>query len=574
MTFASPARKARRPFLRSALAALASAAAAAAMVAACGGGGTVADLVLRNGNVVTVDPQDTSAQGVAVKDGRIVAVGTDAAMAAYIGDGTRVIDLAGRTVVPGLYDAHSHFSFAGSRAFMADLNSPPIGSVQTMDQLVELLKAQKEKMPAGAWITGFGYDDTLIVEQRHPTRADLDRVSATQPVYITHVSGHLSVANSAALALAGITAATPNPAGGVIRKDAGGEPDGVLEETAANLVARVNPPLTPAQVQEGIRLADRMYAAQGVTTANEGAASAAGVTSLEQAATEGRLRIRVVAWPMKETMEAAGQVALKSGKVKVAGVKDFADGSIQGYTGYLSEHYHAPFHGDEDYRGFPRYDREVLAQRIVDIHQTGRQVIVHGNGDAAIDDILYGFAKAQQAHPRADARPVVIHSQMMRDDQLDELRRLGGIPSFFSLHTYYWGDRHRDIFMGPQRAARMSPAKSALERGIRFTIHADTPVVPMEPMRLIWSAVNRVSTGGSVIGAAQRITPLQALRATTLDAAYQNFEEKERGSIEVGKWADFAILSNDLLSIDPMAIKDVRVLETILEGRTVYRAPD
>lgn len=152
------------------------------------------------------------------------------------------------------------------------------------------------------------------------------------------------------------------------------------------------------------------------------------------------------------------------------------------------------------------------------------------------------------------------------------MKRLGAIPPFFSLHTYYWGDRHRDIFMGPERAARMSPAKSAKDRGMVFTIHTDTPVVSMEPMRLIWSAVNRVSTSGKVIGAEQRVTPNDALRATTINAAYQNFEEKERGSIEEGKWADLVVLSENPIKVDPMTIKDIKVLKTVVEGKTVYEA--
>lgn len=545
---------------------------------ACGGNDNTpqaAQAVYKNGTILTVDGKDTVAQAVAVREGKVVAVGTSAQIDAYVGAATQVVDLAGKTMIPGIYDAHSHFTFTGTNAkFEANLNSPPISTVQTMDDLVALLQQQQAKLPAGAWVTGFGYDDTLIAEKRHPTRADLDRVSATQPVYITHVSGHLSVANSAALALAGITAATPNPPGGVIRRDAGGQPDGVLEETASQLVSKFRPALTSEQVQQGIAAAAALYAAQGVTTANEGAAAAANVAALEQAAQAGTLPLRVMVWSMLETMDAIDKVELKSGKVKIGGVKDFADGSIQGYTGYLAHPYHTPFQGDADYRGFPRYDREVLAQRVLKVHTSGRQSLIHGNGDAAIADILNAFRKAQEAQPRANARHTVIHSQMAREDELDEMKALGVIPSFFVLHTYYWGDRHRDIFMGPDRAARISPAKSAKDRGMTYTFHADTPVVPMEPMRLIWSAVNRVSTSGAVIGPDQRVSPADALRATTIAAAYQNFEEKERGSIEVGKWADLVVLSDNPTTIDPTKIKDIRVLQTIVEGKSVYKIAD
>ncbi len=545
-------------------------------VAACVGSGSAkeqAHVVYTNGNILTVDKGNSSAQAVAVRDGKILAVGTADAVAAHIGANTQVVDLRGRTMIPGIYDAHSHFSGAlNAGTFVADLNSPPIGTVRNMDDVVALLVAQKAKVGPQGWVSGSGYDDTLIAENRHPTRADLDRVSTTQPVYITHVSGHLSVANSVALALAGITANTPNPPGGAIRKDDKGEPNGVLEETASGLVGKFRPALTEEQLQEGIRLAAKRYASQGVTTANEGFTSAAGVQRLEQAVQAGKLPIRVVAWPTLDSMADVDKVPLKSGKVKVGGVKDFADGSIQGYTGYLGQHYHTPFNGDANYRGFPRYTREELARRVLQVHKSGRQSLIHGNGDAAIDDIIYAYRRAQEQFPREDARPVVIHSQMMREDQLDEMKAMGAIPSFFVLHTYYWGDRHRDIFIGPDRASRISPTRSAKDRGLIYTIHTDTPIVPMEPMRLIWSAVNRISTSGAVIGAAQRVSLIDALRATTINAAYQNFEEKERGSIEVGKWADLVILSENIAKVDPMSIKDIKVLETIAEGKSIYRA--
>ncbi len=250
-----------------------------------------------------------------------------------------------------------------------------------------------------------------------------------------------------------------------------------------------------------------------------------------------------------------------------------ADGSIQAYTGYLSQPYHVPPGDDPRYRGYPRLARDELSAEVARYHAAGIQVAVHGNGDAAIDDILDAFEAAQRAHPHPDARPVVIHAQMARDDQLDRMQVLGAIPSFFSLHTFYWGDRHRERFMGPERAARMSPARSAIERGLRFTLHCDAPVVPMEPLRLVWAAVNRRTRSGRVIGEAQRIEPLEALRAITIDAAYQHFEEDSKGSLEAGKLADLVILSRSPLD-DPGSLDEIRVLETIVGGRTVYRAPE
>ncbi len=532
-----------------------------------------AQLIYKNGTVLTLDPNNSVAQAVAISDGRILAVGTSSAIERHIVSSTRVIDLGGRTLIPGIYDAHSHLAAAGTTLlFEADLNSPPIGPVQDLPQLLSVLQEQRAKLGPDAWITGFGYDDTLLAEKRHPTRADLDRVSATQPILIAHVSGHLAVANSPALALAGIDADTPDPAGGVIRKDPNGEPNGILEETAMQMVSRLRPPLSAAQVQAAAKAISALYASRGVTTASEGASDANRIMALEAAARAGDLAIRVVASPT--SMSGLDKIELTSKKVKIGGIKAFADGSIQGYTGYLQQPYHTPFHGDANYRGFPRTDRELLAQQVLDHHKAGRQLLIHGNGDAAIDDILYAYRRAQQEAPRDNTRHTVIHSQTVREDQRDEMKKLNVIPSYFILHTYYWGDRHRDIFLGPERAERISPARSTKDRGMIYTIHTDTPIVPMEPMRLIWAAVNRLSTSGAVLGPQQRVSAIDALRATTINAAYQNFEEKERGSIEVGKWADLVVLSANPATVDPSAIKDIRVLETILEGTSVYRAAD
>ena len=561
-----------------------------AFVAACGGdsdndgdgnGGpkAVAETVYKNGFVITVDKDDSTAQAVAIKDGKILAVGSDSAIEGHVGADTKVVDLAGKTMIPGIYDAHSHFSGPNDGEFSPNLKSPPLGPIATMDDLVASLDEYKTKLPQGDWISASGYDDTGIAEKRHPTKDDLDRVSTTTGVTLGHISGHLSTVNSYALAAAGITRDTPNPPGGIIFKDENGEPTGVLGELASNLVSRVRPPSAiPAAVlaEQSSKTTTKSihwYASHGVTTANYGCCVTKGVLeSYESRVKDGTMPIRMMAWSGIDTMDSAATAVLPSGKIKLGGVKLFDDGSIQGFTGYLSEPYYTPFEGDHFYRAFPRLTREELASEVLEIHKSGRQAFVHCNGDASIDDCLYAFRKAQETDPRPDARHTIIHAQMMREDQLDDAKALGVIPSFFVLHTYYWGDRHREIFMGPERANRISPAGSAKQRDMIYTIHTDANVVPMEPMRLIWSAVNRYSTSGAVMGAGQRIPVADALRATTLNAAYQNFQEKELGSIEVGKLADLAILDKNLYKVDPDAIKDIKVLETIVEGKSVYVA--
>jgi predicted amidohydrolase YtcJ len=480
-------------------------------------------------------------------------------------------------LLPGFIDAHGHFPGVGLYALYADLNSPPIGDVRSVDDVVERLAARAAEKPAGEWIVGWSYDDTLLTEGRHPTRRDLDRASQQHPILVWHISAHLASANSLALARAGVDAGTPDPEGGLVRREPGsGEPDGVLEENAIDLVAAHVPQPGPLEAWRIVREATARYLRAGVTTAQNGYAEAGHMQALAWLAKLGLLPLRLVVWPGEDAARRLEEGSLELPEVdpsrfRVGARKLIADGSIQGYTGYLTRPYHVPPGDDPGYRGYPRIPRGRLLEQVARHHAAGRQLAVHGNGDASIDDILDAFENAQRLAPRSDARHVIIHAQMTRDDQLDRMRELGVIPSFFSLHTYYWGDRHRDIFMGPVRAARMSPARSARDRGVRFTLHCDAPVVPMEPLRLVWSAVNRRSTSGAEIGRDQRITPLEALRAVTVDAAHQHFEEREKGSLEPGKLADLVVLSRSPLD-DPEHIDDIEVLETIVGGETVYCA--
>jgi predicted amidohydrolase YtcJ len=530
------------------------------------------------GPILTMDAEDRVVEALAVDGERIVGAGDEEVLREWAAsEGAEIVDLAGRALLPGFIDAHGHFPGAGITAVFVDLNSPPIGDVADMEGLVAKLAERASLTEPGDWIIGVGYDDTLLAERRHPTRHDLDRASTSHPIGVLHISGHLGVANSAGLAATGINASTPDPDGGLIRREpASREPDGVLEETA---MQPLQAHLTPSAV-EGFRIMQRageLYLAAGVTTAQSGATTAGLIRVLDWASWLGIIPLRLVIWPMPEAADAmlAGELEAPDWDplwLRVGAVKLIADGSIQGYTGYLREPYHVPPGDDRGYRGYPRIERAELIEQVARFHRAGLQIAVHGNGDASIDDILEAFARAHAAQPRDDARHIVIHAQMTRPDQLDRMAKLSVLPSFFSLHTFYWGDRHRRIFMGPERAARMSPAASARDRGVRFTIHADAPVVPMEPLRLVWSAVNRRTRSGYVVGPDERLTPMQALRAVTADAAWQHFEEDEKGSLEPGRLADLVVLSRSPLD-DPEHIDEIEVVETIIAGRTVYRRP-
>lgn len=544
------------------------------LVAVRGLAGTTApDILFINGTVITMEG-DQVVEAVAVAGDRIAAVGSTAELRAAATARTRIIDLKGKVLLPGFIDAHSHFPGSGEAAlYNVNLQPPPAGPVNTLADLVELLRQKANDTPAGQWIEGFGYDQTLLREGRHPTRHDLDLASTNHPIWIEHTSGHLGVANSLALKLAGITKDTPQPKGGVICLDpATGEPTGVFEE-CGGLVAKWIPPLTAGEERNAIQWSVKDYLTNGVTTAT---IAGGGVPpALQAAANDGLLPFRIVAMlrlPITSTSvppaSLIGNEMLKSGLT----MKVMQDGSPQGFTAYFTQPY---FTGtDKTYRGFPRQSRDELTAWVKKLNRLGYQIAIHANGDAAIDDVLYAYREAQKDFPRPDARHRIEHSQFVREDQLDEMQELGVTPSFFVSHTFFWGDAHRELVAGPERAARISPLRSARNRGLRFSIHLDTPVTPMNPLQAVWSAVNRVTRSGQILGPEQRLTPAEALRAITIDAAWQEHDENIKGSIAAGKFADLVILDENPLTIDPLKLKDLKVLATMVGGQTVFQRDD
>jgi predicted amidohydrolase YtcJ len=540
-----------------------------------------ADAIYINGTVITVNDNQPEAEAVAVKAGRILAVGNRATVEALKGEDTQVVDLQGRTLVPGFIDPHGHVFQQGLATIVADLLPPPDGPIDSIAKLQEALQAWGNTPASNelAWIIGNGYDDAMLQEQRHPTRTDLDAVSTEKPVMIFHQSGHFGALNSKGLELIGITAATPNPAGGVIRRQSGGsEPDGVLEENAfylalSKLVTTVS--IDPEAPVNMMLKGAETYARFGFTTAQEGRATGALYEAIREAGATGNLPIDVVVYvdyvanPDLHTWDVSRTY---TNRVRLGGGKLCFDGSPQGRTAWLTQPYYQPPEGQPaDYDGYPVYTDEQAIERMDSAYQHQMQVINHANGDAAIDQFIMATRKATEKHGPADRRTTLIHGQAVREDQLDDMKELGIFPALFPAHVFYWGDWHREVTLGPERAARISPMRSALDRGMKATIHTDSPVVLPHGTRTIWSAVNRLTRSGFVLGADQRMTPMEALKAITIWSAYQHFEEDQKGSIEVGKLADFAILSANPLTVDPMTIRDIEVMETIKEGKTVYQ---
>ncbi|TMG06734.1 MAG: amidohydrolase [Chloroflexi bacterium] len=540
--------------------------------------GAPADRIFFGGDVVTVDRDDRVVDAVAVAGGRIAAVGRRDDVMALRGPGTAVTDLGGRALLPGFVDAHGHLALTAQKLASANLSPPPIGRVTCIGDLQREMREQIERrdLAPGEWVIGMGYDDTDVEERRHPDRDDLDAVSREHPVVALHVSAHLLAANSRALEVAGISGVTPDPEGGRIRRRDNGDATGVLEETAMNAVFARLPQPSGQEAEEQALAAMEYYASFGATTAQEAALfSPSFMQACLRLSDAGEMPLDVVAYPLYTL--ARGMLAADSGRghgrrFRLGGMKLLTDGSIQGYTAYLSRPYHAAAAGREpSYAGFPTFgSQEKLNAAVADGYANGWQVLAHANGDAAIGMVIEAARAADESHPGVDRRTTIIHAQTIREEQLDEVRELGLYVSFFPGHVYYGGDRHREVFLGPERAARINPMRSALDRGIPVTLHHDSPVTPPDILTAVWSAVNRVTSGGRELGPEQRMTPREAVRAVTIDAARQLFEEERKGSIEVGKLADLVLLAANPLTADPMRIREIVVEETVKEGETVY----
>jgi predicted amidohydrolase YtcJ len=536
------------------------------------------------GDILTMEGDTPHyAEAVVVQGGRIAFVGAKAEAEERFADAKRV-DLAGKILLPGFIDAHGHAWITGFQALAANLLPPPDGPGSTIPALIEEVERWKAHNEGAigrvGWIIGFGYDDAQLEERRHPTAAELDAISTEYPVLVIHQSGHLAVMNHKALELSGYTAATPNPKGGIIQRVAGSqEPNGVLEEMAFfQPVFRIFASLDQ-EANEKLALAGlAAYARFGFTTAQEGRATAANVETWRSLASEGALMIDVAAYPdVQNQMDYVKDVGVQqdyTNGFRVAGVKISLDGSPQGKTAWLTEPYVVPPAGtDPDYRGYPAFPNEADAVALIDsTYKYGWQILAHCSGDAASDAFIRAIRHATDQYGMDDRRSVMIHAQTVREDQLDSMKVLGIIPSYFGMHTFYWGDWHRDETLGRDRAYRISPAQSTLQRGMIFTEHHDAPVALPNSIMILHTAVNRTSRSGDVIGPDQRVSPYIALKAITDWAAYQYFEEDHKGTITEGKLADLVILDRNPLKVAPSEIMNIQVVETIKEGSHVYMA--
>lgn len=543
-----------------------------------------ADQIWSGGPILTMDDTQPRVEAVAVKGQKILAVGSIQDVEQYKGADTQMRDLAGRTLLPGFVDAHGHAFMIGLQAIAANLLSPPDGEVKHMASLKATLKAWSEEhadtQKEVGMILGFGYDNAQLAEQQHPTREDLDAVSSDVPVLIIHQSGHIGVMNSKALEAAGITEQTADPDGGVIRRMPGSQqPNGVLEESAFfSALAKQFSHMTASQA-EGLFVAGSTLLSQyGYTTGQEGRATSTIVPFMKSAAAAGRIPIDVVAYV--DVMQDRDFIARNVSQTyidgfRVGGAKLTIDGSPQGFTAYRDRPYYAPPEGYRaDYRGYTAVTPDQVFDAIDWAFENDTQIITHANGEAASDILLAAIKTAKDKHPPKDRRAVLIHGQFLRKDQVATMDRLDVFPSLFPMHTFYWGDWHRDHTVGPEDADNISPTGWVRERGMKFSSHHDAPVAFPDSMRVLSATVTRRTRSGDILGPHQRVDVGTALKAMTIWPAYQHFEEDQKGSLAAGKLADFVVLSEDPTAIDPETLHQVEVTETVKAGKTIYRQSD
>ena len=536
-----------------------------------------ADLIFIGDNIVTMD--DSQVTAVAVRGDRIIATGSDSEIMQLRDESTQLIELGDRALLPGFIDAHGHFGSVATYSSLLDLSSPPVGTMQSIDDIVAAIQAwiRNNNVPAGSIVYGVGYDDSLLEERRHPNRDDLDRASTTHPIVIRHVSGHLASGNSMALAQNNVTAETVVPAGGVMRRRPGtDEPIGVMEETAMRLLPGSGAMVSLEQSWQLRRDAAEIYAGYGITTIQESNVSESYVDALKAQALQEPFPVDIVTYIMGNPLSdsALDEVSHESeytGGIRIGGVKFTLDGSPQGRTAWMSQPYdEGPPGVDANYVAYPSYDPQAWRDRIDGLLARGVPVLAHANGDEAIELMIDGIADALEGESIPDHRSVIIHAQLIRSDQLDRVKELGIIPSYYSAHSFFWGDWHRLSF-GDDRASFISPVRATVNRDVPFTIHNDSPIVPPDMMRLVSITVNRQTRSGYILGPEQRATALEALYAITQGAAYQYFEEDEKGSITPGKRADLVILEDNPLTIDPAELANIAIEETYARGKSVFR---
>lgn len=532
------------------------------------------DTLFVNGTVLTMDESSgLYAQALLVRDGAVAAVGPRSALEAQ-SRGAEVVDLHGAAVMPAFIDAHSHLS-----SYAMGLQQVPLEGARDFDEIVSRIQRyiKDNRIPAGQWVTAHGYDHNALAEHRPPDRQVLDAAAPQNPLAVHHVSGHTGAFNTLALQQLGLDARTPDPAGGKFYRDAEGDLTGYAEENAFIETIKRIPTAGGPQLLECYRRAQQCYASYGIATVQDGLVIDQMAPLYKALVDTDSLFLDTVAYVDFRSCEAmlsqfADHVDQYRHHFKIGGYKTFLDGSPQARTAWLRTPYLPADGQPQDYCGYPAMKDEELLAQLRRALKEGRQVLAHCNGDAAAGQYLDLFTRAQgELDDAPDIRPVMIHAQFLDTDQLPRMKQVGMIPSFFVAHVYHWGDVHiRNV--GLERASRISCTASALKEGLRFTFHQDSPVIQPDMLETVWCAANRLTKAGAALGPNERIPVLEALKAVTVNAAWQYFEERRKGTLTPGKLADLVVLSEDPLRVRPEDIRSIRVLETYKEGSRVYKA--
>ncbi|KGO79090.1 hydrolase [Flavobacterium beibuense F44-8] len=543
------------------------------------------------GDILTMEGDaPVYAEAIVSQNGKIVFVGAKQEALDKYKENDTEIDLKGKTLVPAFLDGHGHFFNVGFTSMCANILPAPDGPGTCFDSIVNTLNKYKDTedgkyiIKKTEWIIGNGYDDSQLKELDHPTATDLDKVSTDVPVLIIHQSGHLGVLNSKGLELAGYTKDNHKVDGGVVRLDENGNPTGVLEEGALfkvlfPILGKMDDEMSAKCIKKG----QDEYAKMGYLTAQDGRTTLEQLASLKKGADENQYYLDVVAYPdIRLGLDSTSMDSYYThdhtykNRFRIGGAKLTLDGSPQGRTAWLTQCYHTNPTGIQGcYKGYEIIDNDEATEYVKEAYKNKWQLLCHTNGDAAIDQYLNAIDEAQKTLNYNDHRTVMIHGQNLRKDQIPELVRLNIMPSLFPMHTYYWGDWHVQAIFGPKRGNYISPCRDVIDAGLKITSHHDAPVTFPNSMRVLDATVNRISRNKNTIGADQRISPYEGLKTLTDWAAYQYFEEDSKGTLTVGKLADFVILDQNPVTIeDTYKIFEIKILESIKEGKTVYKSTD
>lgn len=541
-----------------------------------------ADSIYTGGDIVTLNDQQPTAEAVAVKAGKIIAVGKRKLIEAqFKSANTVMVDLAGQTLMPGFIDPHSHYYNSLLVANQAQVYAPPSGPGKDIDSIINTIKtfATDNKVAKGEMIMAYGYDDTVMPNNRLLNRDDLDAAFPDNPVRVDHVSMHGTVMNSLALKKYGYDENTVTPPGGVIvRKEGTNEPYGLIMESAFLQTLALSEPMTPAQEIAATKAGQMLYAENGITTAHEGATHLDQYQVIKRASDAGVNIIDLIAYPFITDVDKVLEVLPLDqwgkyvNRLKVGGVKVTIDGSPQGRTARFTTPYlQGGPAGEDNWQGELTFPQDIVNKMVKKVYDMGVPLNLHANGDGGIDAFFTAHELAASSDLEKQRDITMIHAQFARRDQLNKFVQYKVRPSFYTLHTYYFAEAHLSN-RGKAQTDYISPMRDAIDIGLRPTNHTDFVVAPLDQMMVLWSAVNRISRAGAVIGADQSVSVLEGLKTMTIWSAEQYGEQASKGSLEVGKLADMVILSANPLNVEAMTIKDIKVVETIKEGQSIYRA--